>query len=95
MDLFWTLQNIIISLVIIGLFHYIYVYLIDNFTEIKINDPEIVHSNYNDIINTTNINNKTVQFEDVANSTEDTNHDRNMEDELKIYLQQQMSQQLN
>jgi hypothetical protein len=95
MDLFWILQNIIISLVIIGLFHYIYVYLIDNFTEIKIKDPEIVHSNYNDIINTTNINNKTVQFEDVTNSTEDTNHDRNMEDELKIYLQQQMSQQLN
>ena len=95
MDIFWILQNIIISLVIIGLFHYIYVYLIDNFTEIKIKDPEIVHSNYNDIINTTNINNKTVQFEDVTNSTEDTNHDRNMEEELKIYLQQQMSQQLN
>ena len=85
MDIFWILQNIIISLVIIGLFHYIYVYLIDNFTEIKIKDPEIVHSNYNDIINTTNINNKTVQFEDVTNSTEDTNHDRNMEEELKIY----------
>lgn len=95
MDIFWILQNIIISLIIIGLFHYIYVYLIDNFTEIKIKDPEIVHSNYNDIINTTNINNKTVQFEDVTNSTEDTNHDRNMEEELKIYLQQQMSQQLN
>lgn len=95
MDIFWILQNIIISLVIIGLFHYIYVYLIDNFTEIKIKDPEIVHSNYNDIINTTNINNKTVQFEDVTNSTEDTNHDRNMEEELKFYLQQQMSQQLN
>ena len=95
MDIFWILQNIIISLVIIGLFHYIYVYLIDNFTEIKIKDPEIVHSNYNDIINTTNINNKTFQFEDVTNSTEDTNHDRNMEEELKIYLQQQMSQQLN
>ena len=95
MDIFWILQNIIISLVIIGLFHYIYVYLIDNFTEIKIKDPEIVHSNYNDIINTTNINNKTVQFEDIVNSTEDTNHDRNMEEELKIYLQQQMNQQLN
>lgn len=95
MDIFWILQNIIISLVIIGLFHYIYVYLIDNFTEIKIKDPEIVHSNYNDIINTTNINNKTVQFEDTTNSTEDTNHDRNMEEELKIYLQQQMNQQLN
>jgi hypothetical protein len=95
MDLFWIIQNITISIVIIGLFHYIYVYLIDNFTEIKIKDPEIVHSNYNDIINTTNINNKSVQFEDISNSTEDTNHDRNMEDELKIYLQQQMSQQLN
>ena len=95
MDIFWILQNIIISLVIIGLFHYIYVYLIDNFTEIKIKDPEIVHSNYNDIINTTNINNKTVQFEDTTNSTEDTNHDRNMEEELKIYLQQQINQQLN
>ena len=95
MDIFWILQNIIISLVIIGLFHYIYVYLIDNFTEIKIKDPEIVHSNYNDIINTTNINNKTVQFEDTINSSEDTNHDRNMEEELKIYLQQQMNQQLN
>ena len=95
MDIFWILQNIIISLVIISLFHYIYVYLIDNFTEIKIKDPEIVHSNYNDIINTTNINNKTVQFEDTTNSTEDTNHDRNMEEELKIYLQQQMNQQLN
>jgi len=95
MDLFWIIQNITISIVIIGLFHYIYVYLIDNFTEIKIKDPEIVHSNYNDIINATNINNKSVQFEDISNSTEDTNHDRNMEDELKIYLQQQMSQQLN
>ena len=95
MDIFWILQNIIISLIIIGLFHYIYVYLIDNFTEIKIKDPEIVHSNYNDIINTTNINNKTVQFEDRINSSEDTNHDRNMEEELKIYLQQQMNQQLN
>ena len=95
MDIFWILQNIIISLVIIGLFHYIYVYLIDNFTETKIKDPEIVHSNYNDIINTTNINNKTVQFEDTINSSEDTNHDRNMEEELKIYLQQQMNQQLN
>ena len=95
MDIIWILQNIIISLVIIGLFHYIYVYLIDNFTEIKIKDPEIVHSNYNDIINTTNINNKTVKFEDIVNSTEDTNHDRNMEEELKIYLQQQISQQLN
>tara|TARA_Y100000766_G_C18501652_1_gene409836 strand:- start:95 stop:382 length:288 start_codon:yes stop_codon:yes gene_type:complete len=95
MDIIWILQNIIISLVIIGLFHYIYVYLIDNFTEIKIKDPEIIHSNYNDIINTTNINNKTVKFEDIVNSTEDTNHDRNMEEELKIYLQQQISQQLN
>lgn len=95
MDIFWILQNIIISLVIISLFHYIYVYLIDNFTEIKIKDPEIIHSNYNDIINTTNINNKTVKFEDTTNSAEDTNHDRNMEEELKIYLQQQMNQQLN
>tara|TARA_Y100001970_G_C14139875_1_gene806473 strand:- start:236 stop:523 length:288 start_codon:yes stop_codon:yes gene_type:complete len=95
MDIFWILQNIIISLVIIGLFHYIYVYLIDNFTEIKIKDPEIVHSNYNDIINTTNINNKIVHFEDTNNSTEDTNPDRNMEEELKIYLQQQINQQLN
>ena len=95
MDIFWILQNIIISLVIIGLFHYIYVYLIDNFTEIKIKDPEIIHSNYNDIINTTNINNKTVHFENITNSSEDTNHDRNMEEELKIYLQQQINQQLN
>ena len=95
MDIFWILQNIIISLVIIGLFHYIYVYLIDNFTETKITDPEIVHSAYNDIINTTNINNKTVKFEDTTNSTEDTNHHRNMEEELKIYLQQQINQQLN
>tara|TARA_B100000214_G_scaffold371873_1_gene349062 strand:+ start:1019 stop:1306 length:288 start_codon:yes stop_codon:yes gene_type:complete len=95
MDIFWILQNIIISLVIISLFHYIYVYLIDNFTEIKIKDPEIVHSNYNDIINTTNINNKTVHFENITNSSEDTNHDRNMEEELKIYLQQQINQQLN
>ena len=90
MDIFWIIQNITISLIIISLFHYIYVYLIDNFTEIKIKDPEIVHSNYNDIINTTNTS-KIVQFEDVT-SIEDTKHDRNMEEELKIYLQQQMNQ---
>ena len=91
MDIFWIIQNITVSLIIISLFHYIYVYLIDNFTEIKIKDPEVVHSNYNDIINTTNTNNKNVQFEDVI-SIEDTKHDRNMEEELKIYLQQQMNQ---
>tara|TARA_Y100000992_G_scaffold301323_1_gene271937 strand:- start:1024 stop:1302 length:279 start_codon:yes stop_codon:yes gene_type:complete len=90
MDIFWIIQNITISLIIISLFHYIYVYLIDNFTEIKIKDPEIVHSNYNDIINTTNTS-KIVKFEDVT-SIEDTKHDRNMEEELKIYLQQQMNQ---
>ena len=95
MDIFWLLQNIIISLVIIGLFHYIYVYLIDNFTETKITDPEIIHSAYNDIINTTNTNNKKVKFDESISSTEDTNPDRNMEEELKIYLQQQMNQQLN
>ena len=95
MDIFWLLQNIIISLVIIGLFHYIYVYLIDNFTETKITDPEIIHSAYNDIINTTNTNNKKVKFNESISSTEDTNPDRNMEEELKIYLQQQMNQQLN
>lgn len=91
MNIFWIIQNITISLIIISLSHYIYVYLIDNFTETKIKDPEIVHSNYSDIINTTSTNNKTVQFEDIT-SIEDTKHDRNMEEELKIYLQQQMNQ---
>ena len=91
MDIFWLIQTSLISLVIICLSHYIYVYLIDNFTEVKIKDPEIIHSNFSEIINTPNIN-KVVQFKDNT-SLEDSKHDRNMEEELKIYLQQQMNQQ--
>ena len=91
MNIFWLIQTSLISLIIICLSHYIYVYLIDNFTEVKIKDPEIIHSNFSEIINTSN-NNKVVQFKDTTLS-EDSRHDRNMEEELKIYLQQQMSQQ--
>jgi len=96
MDFFWLIQNIVISLLIIGLFHYIYVYMIDNFTELKIKDPEILHTNYNEIIDISNNQEKikTVTFEQVNNEEPD-NFDRNMEEELKQYLQQQIDQQLN
>ena len=96
MDFFWLIQNIVISLLIIGLFHYIYVYMIDNFTELKIKDPEILHTNYNEIIDISNNQEKikTVTFEQV-NHEEQDNFDRNMEEELKQYLQQQIDQQLN
>lgn len=96
MDFFWLIQNIVISLLIIGLFHYIYVYMIDNFTELKIKDPEILHTNYNEIIDISNNQEKTktVTFEQV-NHEEPDNFDRNMEEELKQYLQQQIDQQLN
>ena len=96
MDFFWLIQNIVISLLIIGLFHYIYVYMIDNFTELKIKDPEILHTNYNEIIDISNNQEKTktVTFEKV-NHEEPDNFDRNMEEELKQYLQQQIDQQLN
>jgi len=96
MDFFWLIQNIVISLLIIGLFHYIYVYMIDNFTELKIKDPEILHTNYNEIIDISNNQEKTktVTIEHVNNEEPD-NFDRNMEEELKQYLQQQIDQQLN
>ena len=92
MNIFWLIQTSLISLIIICLSHYIYVYLIDNFTEVKIKDPEIIHSNFSEIINTSNNNNKVVHFKDTT-LFEDSRHDRNMEEELKIYLQQQMNQQ--
>jgi len=96
MDFFWLIQNIVISLLIIALFHYIYVYMIDNFTELKIKDPEILHTNYNEIIDISNNQEKTktVTIEHVNNEEPD-NFDRNMEEELKQYLQQQIDQQLN
>jgi len=92
MDFSWFIQMTILSFITIVLIHYLYVYFIDNFTESKIKDPEIVHSNYNEIINITQ---NPIENAKVINYNEETTHNMNMEDELKKYLQQQMTEQLN
>ena len=92
MDFFWLFQTIFISFITIVLIHYLYVYFIDNFTESKMKDPEIVHSNYNEIMNITQNPAEKVK---VINYNEETTHNMSMEEELKKYLQQQMTEQLN
>ena len=92
MNFIWFIQSTLLSFIIIVLIHYLYVYFIDNFTESKLKDPEIVHSNYNEILNITQ---NPIENKKVLNYTEETTHTMNMEEELKIYLQQQMTEQLN
>ena len=92
MDFFWLIQTVFISFITIVLIHYLYVYFIDNFTESKMKDPEIVHSNYNEIMNITQNPAENVK---VINYNEETTHNMSMEEELKKYLQQQMTEQLN
>jgi hypothetical protein len=92
MDFFWLIQTLFISFITIALIHYSYVYFIDNFTETKIKDPEIIHSNYNEIVSITQ---NPIENKKVLNYTEETTHTMNMEEELKKYLQQQMTEQLN
>ena len=53
MNFIWFIQTTLLSFITIVLIHYLYVYFIDNFTESKLKDPEIVHSNYNEILNIT------------------------------------------
>ena len=97
MDVFSIIQTILVSLIIIGLIHYIYTYLIENFTETKIKDPSIVYSNYNEVLNQSQKNpiEKSNQIEKPNIDNEQNTNNMNMEEELKIYLQQQMNQQLN
>lgn len=92
MDFFWLIQTLFISFITIALIHYSYVYFIDNFTETKIKDHEIVHSNYNEIVNITQ---NPIENIKIVNYNEETIHVMSMEEELKKYLQQQMTEQLN
>jgi|TARA_B110000879_G_C10817284_1_gene372694 hypothetical protein len=92
MNFIWFIQTTLLSFITIVLIHYLYVYFIDNFTESKLKDPEIVHSNYNEILNITQ---NPIENKKVLNYTEETTHTMNMEEELKKYLQQQMTEQLN
>jgi hypothetical protein len=92
MDFFWLIQTLFISFITIALIHYSYVYFIDNFTETKIKDPEIIHSNYNEIVSITQ---NPIENVKVVNYNEETTHNMSMEEELKKYLQQQMTEQLN
>lgn len=92
MDFFWFLQTTIISFITIALIHYAYVYFIDNFTELKIKDPEVIHSNYSEIINLTQNNKKHETPSEKSN--EDTTNNMNMKEELEIYLQQQLNEHL-
>ena len=92
MNFIWFIQTTLLSFITIVLIHYLYVYFIDNFTESKLKDPEIVHSNYNEILNITQ---NPIENKKVLNYTEETTHTMNIEEELKKYLQQQMTEQLN
>mgnify|MGYP006128077653 FL=1 len=92
MNFIWFIQTTLLSFITIVLIHYLYVYFIDNFTESKLKDHEIVHSNYNEILNITQ---NPIENKKVLNYTEETTHTMNMEEELKKYLQQQMTEQLN
>ena len=97
MDVFSIIQTILVSFIIIGLIHYVYTYLIENFTETKIKDPSIVYSNYDEILNRPKkdpVGRKNLVEEPIIDNEQNTNN-MNMEEELKIYLQQQMNQQLN
>lgn len=98
MDVFSIIQTILVSLIIIGLIHYIYTYLIENFTETKIKDPSIVYSNYDEILNQPkkiSVEKDNIQVNKAVVDNEQNTNNMNMEEELKIYLQQQMNQQLN
>ena len=92
MDFSWFIQTIIISFTTIALIHYAYVYFIDNFTEVKIKDPEVIHSNYSEILNLTQ-NKKKDEISD-EKSAEDINNNMNMKEELELYLQQQLNEHL-
>ena len=92
MNLLWFIQTTLLYFITIVLIHYIYVSFIDTCTESKLPYPEIVHSNYNEILNITQ---NPIENKKVLNYTEETTHTMNMEEELKKYLQQQMTEQLN
>ena len=94
MDVFSIIQTILVSLIIIGLIHYIYTYLIENFTETKIKDPSIVYSNYDEILNQPkkiSVEKDNIQVNKAVVDNEQNTYNMNMEEELKIYLQQQMN----
>ncbi len=98
MDFFWLIQNIIVSLIIIILIHYLYLYLIDNFTETKILDSKNIETNYQEILQAKQSSLKSTKQEDnicIDQNEEELNtSNRNMEEELKLYLQQQINEQL-
>jgi hypothetical protein len=98
MDFFWLIQNIFVSLIIIILIHYLYLYLIDNFTETKILDSKNIETNYQEILQAKQSSLKSTKQEDnicIDQNEEELNtSNRNMEEELKLYLQQQINEQL-
>lgn len=98
MDFFWLIQNIIVSLIIIILIHYLYLYLIDNFTETKILDSKNIETNYREILEAKQQASKSTKVENNdlidQNEEEINTSNRNMEEELKLYLQQQINEQL-
>ena len=82
--LFWFFQQIIISLTLILLIHYLYVFFKNNLTEPKVKD--LVNKpmkRYMEMYQT--IDNQTMNNQTTDNQNDD-NH-RQMKDELKNYLQ--------
>lgn len=100
--IFWLAKSVLLSLLLISIIHYLYIFLKNNLTQPKIKD--LIHhpkKEYEDILELINKGNgelqsnnngseSTTKIEDLpGNSKEESHLDNNMQDELSQFLLEQ------
>lgn len=98
--IFWLTKSVILSLLLISIIHYLYIFLKNNLTQPKIKDlidhPKKEYEDILEIINKGNTSNikesetSTTKISDLPdNSKEESYLDNNMQDELSQFLLEQ------
>lgn len=92
----WILQNIIVSILVILLFHYLYNYIIINFTKQKTIDLiQQPNKKYDEILQHINRDNTIPINTDSPKEKNDESVSTNMVDELQSFLNTQIQIQKN
>jgi len=94
--MFWLIKSVSLSLLLISIIHYLYIFLKNNLTQPKIKDlidhPKKEYEDILELINkgnredTTSSSENTTKISDLPNSSNESYLDNNMQDELSKFL---------